>query len=56
MAMREPRVIDLCWGIGGMTLAFRRAGYRCVFASEIDEAAGDVYEANHGFRPAGDPR
>jgi DNA (cytosine-5)-methyltransferase 1 len=54
MASREFRMADLCSGIGGMTLAFRQAGYRCVFASEIDEAACDTFEANHGFRPAGD--
>ena len=54
MARREFRMADLCSGIGGMSLAFSRAGYRCVFASEIDGAACDVYKANHGFRPAGD--
>lgn len=52
--MREPRMADLCCGLGGMTLAFSRAGYPCVFACDSDEAPCDVYEANHGFQPAGD--
>ena len=52
--MRELRMADLCCGLGGMSLAFSRSGYRCVFACDFDAAACDVYEANHGFRPAGD--
>lgn len=48
------RMVDLCCGVGGMSLAFSRVGCDCVFASEIDEAACDTFEANHGFRPAGD--
>lgn len=46
--------IDLFAGIGGMRLAFDRAGGRCVFSSEIDKYAADTYEANHGDRPSGD--
>jgi DNA (cytosine-5)-methyltransferase 1 len=48
------RVCDLFAGIGGASLAFGRAGYRPVFASEIDATAADTYAANHGHRPAGD--
>jgi DNA (cytosine-5)-methyltransferase 1 len=48
------RVADLFAGIGGATLAFRRAGYRPVFASEISPTAADTYAANHGHRPEGD--
>lgn len=48
------RVADLFAGIGGATLAFGRAGYRPVFASEINPVAADTYAANHGHRPAGD--
>jgi DNA (cytosine-5)-methyltransferase 1 len=48
------RVADLFAGIGGATLAFRRAGYCPVFASEISPVAAGTYAANHGHRPAGD--
>jgi DNA (cytosine-5)-methyltransferase 1 len=48
------RVADLFAGIGGASLAFGRAGYTPVFASEIDRVAADTYAANHGHRPAGD--
>jgi len=48
------RVCDLFAGIGGASLAFGRAGYRPVFACEIDTTAADTYAANHRHRPAGD--
>lgn len=46
--------IDLFAGIGGIRIAFERAGGECVFTSEWDKAAQDTYEANFGERPAGD--
>jgi len=46
--------IDLFAGIGGIRIAFERAGARCVFSSEWDGPCQDVYEANFGERPAGD--
>ena len=46
--------IDLFAGIGGFRLALEAQGLRCVFSSEIDKDACDVYEANFGERPAGD--
>jgi len=46
--------IDLFAGIGGIRLAFERAGARCVFASEWDEFAQKTYEANFEHRPEGD--
>ncbi|MDR1609028.1 MAG: DNA cytosine methyltransferase [Deltaproteobacteria bacterium] len=46
--------IDLFAGIGGFHLAASSLGGRCVFASEIDQCARKVYEANFGFEPAGD--
>lgn len=46
--------IDLFAGIGGIRIAFERAGAKCVWASEWDEASQDMYEANFGHRPAGD--
>ena len=46
--------IDLFAGIGGMRLAFEKAGGRCVFSSEWDESACKTYEANFGEKPHGD--
>lgn len=46
--------IDLFAGVGGMRMAFERAGGHCVFSSEWDKAAQDTYERNFGERPTGD--
>lgn len=45
---------DLFCGIGGFHVAASRLGMECVFASDIDETARNVYEANLGHRPVGD--
>lgn len=46
--------IDLFAGVGGIRIAFERAGGRCVFSSESDKAARKTYEANFGEQPEGD--
>jgi DNA (cytosine-5)-methyltransferase 1 len=46
--------IDLFAGIGGIRLAFERAGGRCVYSSEWNEYACKTYDANFSERPAGD--
>ena len=46
--------IDLFAGIGGIRLGFDSAGGECVFTSEWDEAAQDMYENHFGDRPHGD--
>ncbi len=48
--------IDLFAGIGGMRLAFEKAGCKCVFSSEWDRFAQQTYEANFGEKPKGDIR
>ncbi len=48
------RIIDLFAGIGGMRLGFERFGAKCVFSSEWDKSAQNMYEANFGERPFGD--
>lgn len=53
--MTQPfRFIDLFAGIGGIRLAFERAGGECVFSSEWDPYAQKTYKENHGDDPDGD--
>lgn len=40
------KFIDLFAGIGGFHLAFHRLGAKCIFASEIDPVAREIYEKN----------
>jgi DNA (cytosine-5)-methyltransferase 1 len=46
--------VDLFAGIGGFHAALSALGGRCVYASEIDSAASEVYSANWGLKPSGD--
>lgn len=46
----KPKFIDLFAGIGGMRIAFNRAGAECVLTCEINEAALITYKAN--FKPS----
>ncbi len=48
------KFIDLFAGIGGFHLALSSFDAKCLFASEWDKAAQDVYENNFGLRPFGD--
>lgn len=50
------RFIDLFSGIGGFHAAGESFGWECVFASEIDKSASEVYELNWKMRPSGDIR
>ena len=55
--MKKIRYADLFCGIGAFHQAFKKNDtFRCVMASDIDEGARRIYEANHGVRPAGDIR
>lgn len=46
--------IDLFAGIGGFRIALEKAGAKCVFSSEIDEYALQVYKANFNEEASGD--
>lgn len=46
--------IDLFAGIGGFRIPLQEAGGRCVFSSEFNSHAQNVYEKNYGDMPFGD--
>lgn len=46
--------IDLFAGIGGFRLALESLGGSCVYSSEWDKQAQNVYQENFGERPQGD--
>lgn len=52
--MDKLKIIDLFAGIGGIRLGFEKIGAECVFSSEWDKHAQDMYEENYGERPYGD--
>lgn len=52
--LRNNTYIDLFCGIGGFHYALDSFGAKCVFASDINNAACKVYEKNFGIKPAGD--
>lgn len=52
--MQAFRFVDLFAGLGGFHLALARMGGQCVFAAEWKEHLRELYETNHGLRPAGD--
>ncbi len=54
MNIDKLKIIDLFAGIGGIRLGFEKFGAECVFLSEWDKYAQDMYELNFGERPFGD--
>ena len=51
---RKFTFIDLFAGIGGMRIAFDRAGGQCVYSSEWNKYSQQTYFANFGEQPDGD--
>lgn len=45
--IREFSTIDLFCGAGGITEGFRRAGFACLYANDIDHWAIETFRANH---------
>ena len=56
MSSREPSFtfVDLFAGIGGFHAALSAMGGKCVYASEIDDAAAKIYQHNWDMDVAGD--
>ena len=54
MDQQKPKFIELFAGIGGFRLAFEKAGYQCVYSSEIDSSCQEIYLKNFGEKPNGD--
>ncbi len=52
--LTKIKYIDLFAGIGGFHQAMSSFGAECVFASEWDKYAAQVYYENYGIRPKGD--
>lgn len=50
------RYADLFCGIGAFHQALKNKEFYCVMASDINEGARRIYEANHGLSPLGDVR
>lgn len=53
-ADRKFSFIDLFAGIGGMRIAFERAGGHCVYSNEWNKYSQQTYFANFGEQPEGD--
>jgi DNA (cytosine-5)-methyltransferase 1 len=44
---QKPTLVDLFCGAGGMSLGFKQAGYKIIYANDIDESCIDSYKFNH---------
>lgn len=44
---KSPTTIDLFAGAGGLVEGFRQAGYRCLYANEINQKAAATLRYNH---------
>lgn len=54
LPLQNYQFIDLFAGIGAFHLALSCYGAKCVFASELDIFAQEIYLQNFGIKPAGD--
>ena len=50
------KFIDLFAGIGGFRMGFEKAGFTCVFSSEVNQSCREVYRKNYQELPFGDIR
>ena len=52
--LKDYKFIDLFCGIGGFHLTLESFGAECVFASDVNKEANNVYKTNFDFSPQGD--
>jgi len=48
------KFVDICCGIGSFHHSFKKKGWECVMACDINKSARDTYKANYGIEPLGD--
>ena len=46
--MRNPTVVSLFAGAGGMDLGFQKAGFEIIWANDFDKDSVDTYKKNFG--------
>ena len=51
---KKLKFIDLFAGVGGFHQALKSLGHECVYASEINKFAAEVYKKNYGLDPLSD--
>lgn len=54
MSNNNLKFIDLFCGIGSFHYSFKKRGWECVMACDIDSAARETYFRNYGIKPLGD--
>lgn len=47
MSQKIHRFIDLFCGAGGLSVGFERAGFKCIFANDIEKDFVETFRANH---------
>jgi len=50
----QIKFIDLFCGIGSFHYSFKKLGWKCIMASDINESARKNYKNNHNITPLGD--
>ena len=48
------KYVDLFCGIGSFHYSFKKFGWECVMACDIDDVVKETYEMNYGMKPLGD--
>ena len=48
------KFVDLFSGMGSFHYSFKKLGYQCVAASDINKTVRQTYKTNYGIEPVGD--
>ena len=51
---KELKYIDLFCGIGSFHYSFKKLGWKCIMACDIEKSARDTYQENHNMKVLGD--